>query len=187
MNPTTRFVVFDFETTGLEPDARIVELAAAWVDVQTGKVMERRHDLIDPQRSIPSATTGLHGITDDMVRGKPTIAAVLPRFLAFLARGPAVAHYALFDVQRLTFEAQRTGVALPGTVPVFCSIEASRAVFPNEPSRSLLNLARSLGLHRDGVAHRAAGDVSLTAQLVTKCLRKAACDLTALAPAVAML
>lgn len=184
---TSRFVAFDCETTGLEADARIVELAAARVDVSTGAVVERWRRLVNPQVPIPAAASLLHGVTDDVVREAPTIAEVLPAFLAFVGRGPAVAHYALYDVQRLTFEAQRTGVALPGTVPVYCSIDASRVAFPGEPSRSLLNLAKSLGLRREGAAHRADGDTALVVQLMLRCLAAAPRDLIDYAPAVGTL
>ena len=184
---TERFVVFDTETTGLEADARVIELAAAWVDVATETVVEMRRTLVNPLMPIPSEATRLHGITDEMVREKPTIAEILPRFLAFLRHGPAVAHYAIFDIQRIRFEAERSKVSLPGTIPVFCSIAASRTAFPNERSRSLLNLQKSLGLQRTGAAHRAASDVAVTALLALRCINGGQVDLRDLAPAVALL
>ena len=184
---TSRFVAFDCETTGLQADARIVELAAARVSAETGAVLERWQTLVNPQVPIPAAAASVHGITDAMVREAPTIAEALPEFLAFIARGPAVAHYARYDVQRLTFEAQRVGVVLPGNVAVYCSIDASRVAFPDEPSRGLLNLARTLGLQREGAAHRADGDTALVVQLVLRCLAAAPRDLTDYAPAVGTL
>ena len=184
---TGSFVVFDTETTGLEPDARVVELAAAWVDVTSETVLEMRRTLVNPQMPIPSEATRLHGITDEMVREKPTMAQVLPQFLAFLRYGPAVAHYAVFDIQRIRFEAERSKVLLPGTIPVFCSIAASRTAFPNERSRSLLNLEKSLGLKRTGTAHRAASDVSVTALLALRCLNGGTVDWMDLSPVAGML
>jgi len=184
---TSRFVAFDCETTGLEADARIIELAAVRVDVPTGIVVARWRTLVNPEVPIPAAATSVHGITDAMVREAPTIAEALREFLAFMARGPAVAHHARYDVQRLTFEAQRAGVALPGNVPVYCSIDASRVAFPGEPSRGLLNLARTLGLPREGASHRAGGDAALVVQLMLRCFAAAPRDLTGYAPAVGSL
>jgi DNA polymerase-3 subunit epsilon len=142
---------------------------------------------VNPEVPIPADATALHGITDAMVRDAPTIAAALPGLLAFLGTGPAVAHHALYDVQRLTFEAQRVGVALPGTIPVHCSIDASRVAFPDAPSRGLLNLARTLGLEREGAAHRAAGDAALVVQLMLRCVAAVPRDVTDYAPAVGTL
>ena len=75
--------VFDTETTSLDPkEARIVELGAAHFE---GRAFQGpRRALLDPGVPIPSACSEIHGITDEMVRGKPDFAAVAPRFLEHL-------------------------------------------------------------------------------------------------------
>ena len=67
-------VIFDTETTGLGPDAEIVEIAAVKVD---GTVL--LDTLVKPRRPIPPSATTVHGITDEDVAGSPPIEAVLPR------------------------------------------------------------------------------------------------------------
>lgn len=174
---TTRFVVVDTETTGLEADARIVELAAAWVDVARGEVTEVKSLLIDPGMRIPRAASAIHGITDAMVKGAPRIDRALTRFFAYLEDGPVLAHNARFDVARLRFEAQRTASRVPGRLPVFCSMKMAKRAIPGQPSYRLDALASTLQLSRQGVAHRAGSDVGVAAKLVLRCLVEARKDL----------
>ncbi|HEX4632190.1 MAG TPA: UvrD-helicase domain-containing protein, partial [Gemmatimonadales bacterium] len=59
----TRFVTFDTETTGTDPDtAEIVDLAA--VRVVDGQVVERFSRLVRPEHGVPSSATKVHGYSD---------------------------------------------------------------------------------------------------------------------------
>lgn len=174
---TARFVVVDTETTGLEADARIVELAAAWVDVARGEVVEVKSMLVHPGVRIPRAASAVHGITDAMVKGAPSIDRALTRFFAYLEDGPVIAHNARFDVARLRFEAERTASRVPGKLPVYCSLKMAKRAIPGQPSYRLDSLATTLQLSRQGVAHRAGSDVGVTAKLVLRCITEAKKDL----------
>ncbi len=69
------FVVFDTETTGLLPHKdEIVQIGAVRVlkgQIVPGEVLDT---LVDPERPIPPASTKVHGVSDAMVQGAPTIA-----------------------------------------------------------------------------------------------------------------
>lgn len=162
---TSRFCVVDTETTGLEADARIVE------------VVEVKSMLVNPGVRIPRAASSVHGITDAMVKGAPSIDRALTRFFAYLEDGPVIAHNARFDVARLRFEAERTASRVPGRVPVYCSLKMAKRAIPGQPSYRLDSLATTLQLSRQGVAHRAGSDVGVTAKLVLRCLVEAKKDL----------
>ena len=71
----TRWLVVDTETTGLD-DARIIELGA--VVMQGGEVLAHRSSVFDPGKPIDPGATAVHGITDEMVRGRPRIGDVNP-------------------------------------------------------------------------------------------------------------
>lgn len=94
------FVVFDTETTGLLPDRgdAIVQIGA--VRIVNGRLIE--HDvfdrLVDPGRAIPARAARIHGITDAMVAGAPSIGATLSEFRAFVADAVLVAQNAAFDM-----------------------------------------------------------------------------------------
>ena len=115
---------------------------------------------------------GAQGIDDALVRGAPTIAQVLPVFLrGAVQRGlPLVAHNAVFDLARVTFEARRADVAMPGTIPVHCSLEASRKL------HRTVGHGLSVVAQRYGVvvadAHRAEGDVRMLAGVLPHLLRR---------------
>ena len=90
------FVAYDTETTGLDAETdAIVEIGA--VRFRDGAPVEAWSTLVDPQRPIPADSTAVHGITEDMIAGKPTIAPMLEDFATFCGAAPMVAHNARFD------------------------------------------------------------------------------------------
>lgn len=60
-------VYMDTETTGLDREAEIIEIAV--VDTH-GKVILQ--SFVKPGRPIPADATGIHGITNEMVQGAPS-------------------------------------------------------------------------------------------------------------------
>jgi DNA polymerase-3 subunit alpha (Gram-positive type) len=150
--------VIDTETTGLERDARIVEIAVARVHLPDCEVLARASQLVDPQMPIPERTTRVHGITDQMVRGRPTIDVVLPKFFAFAGKSPVLAHNAAFDRRIIQREAQRIGLKTPDLV-FYDSIELAKNVLPPRTVRNhkLPTLIDHFGT-RDPCTHRALAD-----------------------------
>ena len=66
------WAIIDLETTGIEEDCKIVEIAI--VRMRFGRVLDVWSTLVNPGVPIPSAATAVHGIDDAMVAGKPTMA-----------------------------------------------------------------------------------------------------------------
>lgn len=95
-------VVLDTETTGLEDDARIVDIA---ITDRHGKPI--LDTLIDPQCPIPAEATDIHGITDSMVRGAPTFGQILERLTEALDGRRCLIYNAPFDKGRLRHELTR--------------------------------------------------------------------------------
>lgn len=152
------FVAFDLETTGLHPLwERIVEIAAVRFNTH-GCELDRFQSLVDPGKPIPTEATKIHGITDDMVRGQPTISDVLSRFVSFLGGGSTVliAHNASFDRNFLKSAAAVNGLLLPD-LPVIDTLVMARATFPAAPNHRLPTLLELIGRSSER-AHRAASD-----------------------------
>jgi DNA polymerase-3 subunit epsilon len=105
----TDFVVFDTETTGLNPKGgdSIVSLSA--VRVKHGRIdlSDLFHELINPDRPIPPPAVIIHEILPRMVAGKPTLEKVLPRFIGYVGSSVLVAHHAKVDVSFLNLEMRR--------------------------------------------------------------------------------
>jgi DNA polymerase III subunit epsilon len=86
-------VFLDTETTGLDGDAEIVDIAV--LDRDGAVLLDQ---LVRPRRPIPPSATAIHGIDDSLVRSAPEWAEVYPAVAAILARYPCVVVYnAPFD------------------------------------------------------------------------------------------
>jgi DNA polymerase-3 subunit epsilon len=158
------YTVFDTETTGLNPSQgdEIIQLGAT--RIVNGKVLrlEVFEQLVDPQRLIPEASTQIHGITQEMVRGKPRIGAVLPAFHAFAFDTVLIAHNAAFDMKFLQLQEAATGVTFHQ--PVLDTMLLSAVVHPNQDSHSLEALAERFSITALG-RHTALGDAMVTAEV----------------------
>ena len=157
-------IVFDFETTGLDAARgdEIIEIGA--VPIIDGVVREdcAFHTLIDPDRAIPKDSSAIHGIVDDMVRGKPRLDVVLPEFVRYLGRHDLVAQNAEFDVGFLKAGCKKLELSHPPG-KVDCTMLMSRQVFAGERRHSLDEICRRLEIEI-GNRHRSIDDVLLTAR-----------------------
>jgi len=92
------YVVFDLETTGLDPKEgnTIIEIGA--VRVKNRKVTDRFDELINPGIPLSEDIKRITGITDDMLKDKDTEKNVLKRFMEWAADDILVAHNANFDL-----------------------------------------------------------------------------------------
>ncbi len=80
MNNT--IVVFDIETTGLNPDLdQIIELGA--VKIEKGNIVEKFSTFVKPTIDIPFEVTRLTHITNEMVEDAPSIEVVIEKFYEF--------------------------------------------------------------------------------------------------------
>ena len=161
------YSVFDTETTGLEPSAgdEIIQIGAARVVNSRLLRQEVFDQLIDPQRPLSPAGIAIHGITEDMVRGKPTIDAVLPAFHEFGHETVLVAHNAAFDMRFLQLKEAATGVVF--SQPVLDTLLLSAVIHPNQEAHRLEAIAERLGIAVVG-RHTALGDAFVTGEVFLK-------------------
>jgi DNA polymerase-3 subunit epsilon len=105
----TEFVVFDTETTGLnvKKGDRIVSISA--VHLKEGRIdlSDTFHEIVNPDRDIPSASAVIHEILPRMVNGKPTVEYILPKFIAYIGSSILVAHHQWLDMSFLNREMAR--------------------------------------------------------------------------------
>jgi DNA polymerase-3 subunit epsilon len=121
--------------------------------------------LIDPQRPVAAASVRVHGITREMLAGRPTIGSVLPRFHAFCEDTVLVAHNAAFDMRFLQLKEKQTGVAF--RQPVLDTLMLSAVIHPNQELHSLEAIAARLGVKIVG-RHTALGDAIVTGEVLLK-------------------
>jgi DNA polymerase-3 subunit epsilon len=131
----SRSVLFDTETTGLDPATgdRIIEIAAIELlrDLPTAKIF---HRLIDPERDIPEEATRIHGFTRGDLLGKPRFADIADELLAFLGDAPLIAHNAEFDFGFVNAELAR--LRLPPLHParMIDTLALAKKRFPGMPN-----------------------------------------------------
>lgn len=166
-----RHIFFDTETTGFDPDQgdRLVELAAVeYINAQfTGRIF---HELINPERDVPAATTAIHGHTTESLRNKPVFSQIADSFIDFVSGGEMFAHNADFDSRFLVSELKRAGSA-HSLLDVVADIQNTVTIFrklnPGERSYSLDNVRLRLKLsneEREVKGHGALLDSHLLAE-----------------------
>lgn len=105
-----REIVFDTETTGLDPNTgdRVTELGCVEVIdcIPTGKTF---HAYVNPQRSIPKEVIEITGLTAEFLADKPLFEEIAEDFLAFVGDAVLVAHNAPFDRGFINMELARLG------------------------------------------------------------------------------
>jgi len=155
------FTIVDVETTGLEPEDRVIEVAA----VRLGRFREvtRFESLVNPGIHIPLEATGVSGIDDDLVSGAPEFPRVWPILEALLHDAVLVAHNAAFDLHFLSAERKRAGLG-SWKGPVLDTLRLARNTCAL-PAYSLSALHQSLALS-SAPAHRALADVLATEALL---------------------
>ena len=155
------FVVFDTETTGLDP-ARDALVQIGAVRVLNGRILEGEafETLVDPGRPIPAASSRVHGITAGMVAGAPAPGPAVAAFHRFARAETLVAHNAPFDLAILSRHAE--GIAFDA--PVLDTVLLSAALFGESAEHTLDAIAGRLGVTIDAAArHTAMGDAVATA------------------------
>ena len=158
------YVVVDLETTGLRPGtSRICEIGA--VRVRELELAEEFHTLVDPKIPIGPAITALTGLRDAQLRGAPSEATTVRRFLAFAGDAVLVAHNARFDLAFLDRETERlTGARLAG--PVVDTVGLARRLLAGRtPRAGLASLAQFVGTAARP-CHRALPDAQATAEIL---------------------
>jgi DNA polymerase-3 subunit epsilon len=163
------YTVFDTETTGLEPSQgdEIIQFGA--VRVINGRLLRQEtfDQLVDPGKPIKPEGIPIHGITDEMVRGQPDIAAVLPAFHAFCADTVLVGHNVAFDMRFLELKEATTGLHFHQ--PVLDTLLLSAVVAPSQESHKLETIAERLGVNVIG-RHTALGDALVAGEVFLKLL-----------------
>ena len=161
-----RFVVLDFETTGLSPalGARVIEVSAREIiDGRTGREFST---LVDPGVRVPTEVTQITGITTAMLSGAPKSSTAMRELADFIGSSHVVAHNAGFDRKFLEHEAQDF---LGGRqILTLCTLLLARRVFPGRASYRLSDIVREVGISVPGQLPRASADTGVTTHLFAR-------------------
>ena len=161
-----RSVLFDTETTGLDPlnGDRVIEVAALELinELPTGRHF---HALIDPERDIPAEASRVHGMTSADLAGKPLFAAVAADLMAFFGDSKLIAHNAPFDFGFLDMEFGRAGLPPLARDRMIDTLALAKTRFPGMPN-SLDALCRRFAIDLSArTTHNALLDCRLLAEV----------------------
>lgn len=161
------FVVFDTETTGLDPSAEaLTEIGA--VLVKNGQQAETFGCFVNPGKPIPAKITELTGITDAMVADAPGPNEAMRRFLAFAGDRVLVAHNAHgFDMRFLRKAAEAAGLPLEN--PYIDTLPMAQAMYPGLKNYKLDTINKHLEIEPFR-HHRAVDDAAALGRIFCKML-----------------
>ncbi|RDY24753.1 PolC-type DNA polymerase III [Romboutsia maritimum] len=160
------FVVFDIETTGFSnTNDKITEIGA--VKIEDFKIVDRFSELINPQKDISYKIQELTGITNDLVRDKPTIEEILPKFMEFVGDSVLVAHNAEFDTGFISQKCTEQGLEYNNKS--VDTLALARVLLPDLKRHRLNVVAKALGIPLLN-HHRAVNDAEATAHIFNKFL-----------------
>lgn len=160
------YVVFDIETTGLDPfNDKVIEIGA--IKLKGSAVIDEFSLFINPEMNLSEEIINLTGITDEMLKNAETIEKVLPKFLEFCKDTTVVAHNAKFDVGFINQKAK--GLGLEYSPSVIDTLHWARILLSDQKRFGLKNVANYFKISLDN-HHRAIDDAKATSEIFQKFL-----------------
>jgi DNA polymerase III epsilon subunit-like protein len=166
--------VFDTETTGLfysglieeERKPELIEFAGIKLELDSGTRIKDYEFFCKPKRSIPAESTGITGITNEMVaEAKPFAAHVTDIRDALENTDAVIAHNMSYDREMIDTELERCGIKLKWP-RLICTVEETICI--RGYRLTLTELHKELtGVPFEG-AHRAMHDVEALLTCVLK-------------------
>ncbi len=161
-------VFLDTETTGLEDDAQVVEIAVVDGD---GNVLFESY--CRPTVPVDPGAQAVHGIGDDVLADAPQWPEISAQVRDVLEGNTVVIFNAAFDTRILAQTAAAHGDPADwvGDLNTHCAMYRAADVYGatnRYGTISLVNAAARAGIQFQGRAHSAAGDAATTALLWQK-------------------
>ena len=156
-------VLFDIETTGLDPNVdQIIEISA--LKIADGEVIEEFSTLVNPGVHIPAMAVSISGITDDMVKDAPDTKTALKDFIDFIGDSVLTGHNIYrFDLPFIRRDAlNHLGRDIENEY--MDTLTIAKRYLPQLESRSLSSLSAYYGVSYAG-AHRALTDCRINLEV----------------------
>ena len=154
-----QYIITDTETVGLnvpKTGSGVVQVAWQEFDPVTLEMQETISRLVNPEAPIDPGAEKIHGKSYDMVKDQPTLGEIYKFDKPLIVVG----HNIPFDLKFL-------GGYIDNLAGSFCTLAASRHLFPKAPNHKLTTMVKYLGLKQED-AHDAGGDVKMTGYLLQR-------------------
>jgi len=157
------FCVFDLETTGGNHNHdKIIEIGL--IKIQSLKIIEKKHFLINPEIKIPDFIQKLTSISQSDVEACPKIDEVIQDILDFMGNSVLVAHNTSFDVPFFNSVLRRLNLPERKNRSI-CTNLMTKNLIPNLLNSNLNYMSRIFAI-KHAKAHRALDDALATAELL---------------------
>ena len=168
------YVVFDLETTGLNPSNgdSIIEIGA--VKMNNGLILDRYNELINPNQKLNGEIIDITGIDDSMLCDKRTEEPAIIDFMNWVGDSILVAHNAKFDISFIesAYRKYRLGILKSRVID---TLGISRYLESSEKYHNLATLVKRYNIPWDEEKHhRADYDAEGTALIFNMMLKKLA-------------
>ncbi|AMN38714.1 DNA polymerase III epsilon subunit [Rhodoplanes sp. Z2-YC6860] len=161
-----REIVFDTETTGLDPNQgdRLVEIGCIELvnRFPSGRTF---HCYFNPERDMPEAAFNVHGLSVDFLKDKPLFAHKVEELIEFLGDAPLIAHNAMFDLGFLNAELGRAKKTVVSRERLIDTLMLARRKHPGGSNRLDDLCARYKIDNSKRVKHGALLDAELLAEV----------------------
>jgi len=162
------YVVFDLETTGLDPlTNKIIEIGA--LKYKKGKLVAEYSVLINPEVLLPEVITKITGLNNEDLKDKPTINTVLPEFLAFIEDLTLIAHNSSFDLSFIEENLKKLNMPIIQNKNID-TIDLAKKYIPKAYNYKLETLKHYFKL--DYGSHRSVDDCKTTNYIYEYCKKK---------------
>ena len=160
-----REIIFDTETTGLDPKSgdRVVEIGCIEM-VNRCPTGETFHAYFHPDRDMPAAAEAVHGLSITFLSDKPRFGERAHELLEFLGDSMLVAHNAGFDFGFVNSELEMCGLPPLGRERMIDTVQLARVRHPGS-KLSLDALCSRYGIDR---SHRTRHGALLDAELLAQ-------------------
>ena len=166
------YVIFDIETTGLDPlKDKIIEIGA--LKYKNNCLVAEFNYLINPLIELPEVITNITGITNEMLQNEKTIDFVLPQFIEFVEDLPLLAHNNSFDLSFINENIRLFNLNKLNNTMVD-TLQLSRTYLTHMYSHKLETLKKYYNINQ--VSHRAIGDCYTTNYVYQECKKKSNLD-----------
>jgi DNA polymerase III epsilon subunit family exonuclease len=161
------FVIFDTETTGLDPSSgdRIVELAA--LKFKGKEKISEFQALVNPGKPVSEAAFAVNKISPEMLKDALSPEVIIPKFIDFIQGSCVCSYNAGFDLEFLNNELTILNLPTLRDVLIIDALKMAKRVLPGLERYALWFVADTLGI-KIKQQHRAFSDVELTLAVFDK-------------------
>lgn len=163
------YIVFDVETTGLDPQTdKIIEISA--IKYKDHKQVDTFSYLINPEVEISETITSITGITNEELSTQKTAKEIIPEFIKYIEDYQLIAHNASFDFEMLVSECHRNNIELP-TNKILDTLTVAKKYFSkNDVENYKLETFKNY-FNLDVSSHRALDDCITCSKLYQHCVQ----------------